>query len=334
MSRRLLTTRIATISRPIGTDDGERQPGQRAGLHERRPDDGDQAEEDEDEHLAQRPVAVGERTAGVGPGGGDADRARRRPATSSTGRPAPRPATAATAKARHRGDQHLPRRCGPGADEPHRADPVGVGAAPAVGVVVGVVDRDLQGERDDQGEERGQRPEAAERGGGAGADEHRGERGRQGARPGAGDPLRGGGHQPSTAPGDGPPVGLAGVQQRDGGDDVQLPRRRRGAQPLGHPRAQRGQGRAAPGRRDDGRHHPLAPLVVGPAEHHRVGDVGVLAQHRLDRLRRDVHAAADHHVVQPAVHGQPAVGVQGSGVAGARTSRRRTRPRSPPGRSR
>ena len=111
MSRRLLTTRIATISRPIGTDDGEGQPRQRAGLHERRADDGDQAEEDEDEDLAQRPVAVGERAAGVGPGGGDAHRAdgdqpparqrgqrRARPPRRRRRRARPRPAPAAATR--------------------------------------------------------------------------------------------------------------------------------------------------------------------------------------------------------------------------------------------
>ena len=42
------------MSSPTGHGDGERQPRQRAGLHVRRPDDGHQPEEDEDEDLAER----------------------------------------------------------------------------------------------------------------------------------------------------------------------------------------------------------------------------------------------------------------------------------------
>ena len=71
-----------------------------------------------------------------------------------------RPATRGDREREPGRDEHLAGRRGAGADEPHRAHPVGVGAAPAVGVVVGVVDRHLQGEGDDERQERGQRAEA------------------------------------------------------------------------------------------------------------------------------------------------------------------------------
>ena len=163
----------------------------------------------------------------------------------------PRPATAATAKASPAATSTCR---GVAAPEPtSRIGPTRSASVPrrAVGVVVGVVDRDLQGERDDQGEQRRQRPEAVERGGGAGADQHGRERGGQRARAGAGDPLGGGG-QVSRAPADGgghgPPVGLAGVQQRHGRDHVQLARRGGRPEALGDPGPQARQVRARPRR--------------------------------------------------------------------------------------
>ena len=148
MSRRLLATRIAQARAPTPTagEPGAR-PGRAADLDVRRADHRDEAEEDEDHHLAQAEVAVGTRPAGVEPGRGHAQRAhdqqpprrqggqhqaghRGHPEGGERGGAAPRPGG------------------GAGADEPHRADPVVVGAADAVGVVVGVVDAHLQRQRD------------------------------------------------------------------------------------------------------------------------------------------------------------------------------------------
>ena len=47
---------------------------------------------------------------------------------------------------------------------------------------------------------------------------------------------------------------------------------------------------------------PLAPLLVGSADHDHLGDRGQLAQDRLDRRWPDVLAAGDDHVATPAVH--------------------------------
>src|SRR5699024_10988722 len=88
------------------------------------------------------------------------------------------------------------------ADEPYRADPLLVGAADAVAVVVGVVDADLQTRGDEQGEQR--EPElgplllqadvaVGRRGGGT--DDDGGDRCGEGSRAGAGDPLLHGGHE-------------------------------------------------------------------------------------------------------------------------------------------
>ena len=104
------------------------------------------------------------------------------------------PATAGDTERQERGALHGPGRRRTRADEPHRADPVGVGAADAVGVVVGVVHADLQGEGDHEGEQRlpPDRLVVVRRDTSAG--EHRRDRGRQRARARAGDPVSGGGH--------------------------------------------------------------------------------------------------------------------------------------------
>jgi hypothetical protein len=107
------------------------------------------------------------------------------------------------------------------------------------------------------------------------------------------------------------------VQHGDGVDAVQLPRGGRSAEALGDPRAQPLQRRVGTGRGHHRGDHPLPPLGVRAAEDHRVGDVGVLAQRRLDRERRDVDPAGDDDVVQPAVHGEVAPGIEAAGVAGA-----------------
>ena len=64
-SRTLLTTRIALASRPDGHRAHERLPGQLLDLHEVGARDGDDAEEQEHEHLAEALVAVGARAARV-----------------------------------------------------------------------------------------------------------------------------------------------------------------------------------------------------------------------------------------------------------------------------
>ena len=76
------------------------------------------------------------------------------------------------------------------ADEPHRADPVAVGAADAVGVVVGVVHADLEADRHDERQERESEVRLVDGGGGrGGADDDGGDGGGEGARAGAVDPL-------------------------------------------------------------------------------------------------------------------------------------------------
>ena len=129
-------------------------PLPRLGLDVGRADDRDQAEEDEDHHLAEAEVAVGLARRRC--------RTRRRPRTPRRPRRSHHAVVAARtspADGRHAeggegGGLHGARGRRSRADEPHRADPVGVGAADAVGVVVGVVDADLQGEADHQGEQR------------------------------------------------------------------------------------------------------------------------------------------------------------------------------------
>ena len=89
---------------------GERRPGEPLGLDVRRAEHGDQAEEDEDRHLAEAAVAVRLARAGVAPGRGDRDRAddaaatttpaptargRRAAATAKQASAAPRPAAGA-----------------------------------------------------------------------------------------------------------------------------------------------------------------------------------------------------------------------------------------------
>ena len=81
----------------------------------------------------------------------------------------------------------------PGADQPERPDPDGVRAADPVGVVVGVVDADLQGQRDHQRGRAATRRRA--RAVAAPVPTRTGAMaGREGARPRTGDPLGQGGH--------------------------------------------------------------------------------------------------------------------------------------------
>ena len=177
--------------------DGAEQAEPRHGIRLRvlRAERGQQAEEDEDVDLAQPAVAVGVVTARVAP--------RREHGQGAERQHEPRTGE------RHEGqaDDCRPRRSDrsaasrtfdgggePLADEPHRPDPRLVGAADAVGVVVGVVDADLEGQCDEQGEDRQGRVGTPEQVGGGGAEDDGGDGGGQGARARAGDPLGQGGH--------------------------------------------------------------------------------------------------------------------------------------------
>ena len=82
----------------------------------------------------------------------------------------------------------------PLADQAHRADPGLVGAADAVGVVVGVVHPDLQRQGDDEGEDAEGDVRPPDEVGGGGAEDDGGDGGGQGARAGARHPLGQGGH--------------------------------------------------------------------------------------------------------------------------------------------
>ena len=83
--------------------------------------------------------------------------------------------------------------------------------------------------------------------------------------------------------------------------------------------------------RDDPRGRRLAPALGRHAGDRRLGDVGVLAQHRLEVARIEVEAAADDHVLAAVDQRQKAVVVEAADVAGADEAlagwRRTTRPR-------
>ena len=153
MSRRLLATRIAQARAPIAAAAEHGVGADVLGLHVCRPDDGDQPEEHEHEHLAEAAVAVGVRPAGVEPrrdDGGGADQQQ----PPAGGRSEHEPGHGRDAERRERRGLDLRRAGQARADEPQRADPVGVGAADPVGVVVGVVDADLQRQRHDERQQR------------------------------------------------------------------------------------------------------------------------------------------------------------------------------------
>ena len=69
--------------------------------------------------------------------------------------------------------------------------------------------------------------------------------------------------------------------------------------------------------RDDPRRRRLAPALGGHAGDRRLGDVGVLAQHRLEVARVEVEAAADDHVLAAIDEREEAVVVEAADVAGA-----------------
>src|SRR3954451_16481751 len=67
----------------------------------------------------------------------------------------------------------------------------------------------------------------------------------------------------------------------------------------------------------DPRRRRLAPALGGNAGNRRFGNVGMLAQHRLEIARVEVEAAADDHVLAPIDEGQEAVIVEATDVARA-----------------
>jgi hypothetical protein len=158
------------------------------GLREVGARDGDDAEEQEHEQVAEPLVAIGPRPAGVEDAGEDrrgADEqqlpARRHDEVDADEHGQPE---------RHvGGDEHLARRDEPARGDAHRAEPVlGVGPAARIGVVVGEVRADLDQQRAEHRGDEAQRVERALGGGERGADEH--------GRDGRGQRPRARGHQP------------------------------------------------------------------------------------------------------------------------------------------
>jgi hypothetical protein len=174
------------------------------GLEVGRPDDGDEPEEDEHEHLAEAVVAVRPWAAGYTPGPRRSRAPRRR---SSTGPPiatSPSPTTPASPMTIADRDLQLPFGDEAGRGDPDRPGPVGrVGPRAEVRQVVGEVRRDLEQQRD---------REAAQR---------RVERGTASRR-------RGGRPSPTTTP-----LSAAGQGRRADRERARSERRRRGARARG-----------------------------------------------------------------------------------------------------
>ena len=169
----------------------QRGPLPRLGLDVRRADHRDQAEEDEDHHLAERRGsrrASCRRCRTTRPGSTTTPTATSHHAVVAA---STSPATAATPKARNAARLTARGVAQPRADQPHRADPVVVGAADAVGVVVGVVDADLERQRRPRGRAAPSTTRPRRRTPRRRCRRARGRRRRAGcAGPGAGEPLR------------------------------------------------------------------------------------------------------------------------------------------------
>ena len=153
----------------------------------RRADGRDEAEEREHEQLTEAEVAVGLGPSGVSPGRADArqadgDQPPRRGGSEH------QPGDGRDRERAERGSLHGRGRRQPGRDQSHRADADVVGAAHAVGVVVGVVHADLQRQADHEREGDTPPADRTVTGRGPGADGDRDDRGRQGARPRPEDP--------------------------------------------------------------------------------------------------------------------------------------------------
>ena len=220
MSRRLLATRIAQASAPIpqaAYSPDERDP---LGLDVLRAEHRHQPEEHEDHHLAEPEVAVGLRPAGVEPRRSHRHRTHDHQPPGRAGREH-QARDRRDPERRERRRLHRARRRDPGADQSHRADPVGVGAADAVGVVVGVVDADLQREAHHESEQGLPPHRVAVVRRHARAREDGRDRGRQRARAGAGHPLRGSRHEDGFKQAGQPsrPCGWPGIARRRGRPD-------------------------------------------------------------------------------------------------------------------
>src|SRR5690349_12563411 len=110
---------------------------------------------------------------------------------------------------------------------------------------------------------------------------------------------------------------LADRAARELVDDREVRDTLRLAEPLVRPRAQRlGVDRRAFAH-DDPRRRRLAPALGGNAGDRRVGDRGMLAEHRLEVARVEVEAAADDHVLAAIDEREKAVVVEAADVAGA-----------------
>ena len=153
MSRRLLTTRSAQAMNPARAPDDDAQPGDPLDTHVGRPDGGDKAEEHEHEQLAEAEIPVRPRAPCVPPRRGDAQHADHEQPPRRRGRQ-DEPGDGRNREGQEGRSLHRRRRRQPGSDEAHRSDPHSIGPAHAVGVVVGVVDPDLQRQADDEGQQR------------------------------------------------------------------------------------------------------------------------------------------------------------------------------------
>ena len=205
MSRRLLASSSAVANSPTNTAANHTTGSPiRQGLDVVGANGGHQSEEDEHEELAQTRVAVGARATGVEPAGGQAGR----PHHEDPPRRGP-----GQAEADHSGHAEAGQRGaldGPGRGQARRhqangADPLVVGPADAVRVVVGIVGPHLDGQGDDQGGkgppphadrrsrlqrgDAGPTGEPVERMGGCRTDQHRHDGGRQRPRPCAQHPT-------------------------------------------------------------------------------------------------------------------------------------------------
>ena len=132
--------------------DGER--GHPLDGHVRRADGRHEPEEDEHEDLAETDVAVRHAAHRCSPTR-RRSLPRRRPAATTSSSPPARDRRRRRRRRRANAARFTaPAGFRPGGDEAHRADPCVVRAAHAVAVVVGVVHADLEGQADDEGDDR------------------------------------------------------------------------------------------------------------------------------------------------------------------------------------
>ena len=172
----------------------EPEPARRPGLGVLGPQGGHEPEEDEHVHLAQPAVAVGVLAPRVPPGRQDRERPQRQQPPGVREGDQDDPDHPGARERPEGGELDRARLREPLSDEPHRTDPGGVGAANPVGVVVGVVDADLEGEGDEQRQRGIPEPGVPGLVGGGGSEDDGCDGGREGPGPGTGDPLVRGGH--------------------------------------------------------------------------------------------------------------------------------------------